>query len=166
MTSIVRSNSAARRRAVAVLLLAFFLLSTSCEKKAAVMYDRVALSKSSTSRGILGYSTPASSGGGGGREDYDKSPDSANVVLASLGQPDTLDARKIIRNGSLELLVNDVSRSVERIGSLATAAGGFVEKSTQTNSGSHAASVTLRIPAAHLDQVIAQIKALATTVDR
>ena len=161
-----RPRSAARRRAFAALLVAFFLLSTSCEKKAAVMPHRAALLKYSTSSATLGYSTPASSGGGGAGEDNDKSPESLSVALAASGQPDTLDTRKIIRNGSLDLLVNDVSQSVDRIGLLATAVGGFVEKSTQTNSGGHAASVTLRIPAARLDQVITQIRNLATTVDR
>lgn len=161
-----RPRSAARRRAFAVLLVVFALLSASCEyKRAEPMALYKARNSMPASRGasVEGYLSPAGGGGGG---DNDKSPASLSVALAASAQPDTLDARKIIRNGSLDLLVNDVGQSVDKIGSLATAAGGFVEKSTQTNSGSHAASVTLRIPAARLDQVIAQIKALATTVDR
>ncbi len=82
------------------------------------------------------------------------------------GQSESLDARKIIRNGSLELLVNDVGQAIAKIGSVATGLGGFVEKSTQTNSGGHSASITVRVPSARLDQAITQIKGLATTVDR
>jgi hypothetical protein len=103
------------------------------------------------------------SGGGGG--DSDKA-DRVNVALASSGQHDALDTRKIIRNGSLDLLVNDVGQSVVKIGSIVNDVGGFIEKSTQTNSGGHSASVTARVPAARLDQVISQIKNLATSVDR
>jgi hypothetical protein len=102
--------------------------------------------------------------GGGGGESVDKA--AVSVALVSSGESDTLDNRKIIRNGSLDLLVNDVGQSTTKIGSLVTALGGFVEKSSQTNSGGHSASVTVRVPAAHLDQAIAQIKGLATTVDR
>jgi hypothetical protein len=166
MISITTRHSAERRRASAALWVAFALLSTSCEKKAvpppAPPLAYTASRGGGAGDGIAHFSVPASIGGGGGGADQ-YSPD---VALASSRQLDTLDARKIIRNGALDLLVNDVSQSVDKIGSLAAAAGGFVEKSNQTNSGSHAASVTLRIPAARLDQVISQIKSLATTVDR
>jgi hypothetical protein len=111
-----------------------------------------------------GYNYFDVAGGGGG--DADKPPASPGVAFTASLQSDTLDARKIVRNGSLDLLVNDVGQSISKIGSIVTGVGGFVEKSTQTNSGGHSASVTVRIPAARLDQVIAQIKGLATTVDR
>ena len=124
------------------------------------------LSKSSASRSTaMNYFYAPSGGGGGGGGDSDKA-DRVNVALASSGQTDTLESRKIIRNGSLDLLVTDVGQSVAKIGSIVNGVGGFVEKSTQTNSGGHSASVTVRVPAAHLDQVISQIKTLATTVDR
>jgi hypothetical protein len=102
---------------------------------------------------------------GGGGSGFGMSPRIV-AALAFSGEPDALDTRKIIRNGSLELLVSDVGQSIIKIGSIATAVGGFVEKSTQTNSGGHSASVTVRIPAVRLDQVLAQIKGLATSVDR
>jgi len=163
MTSITAPGATAGWRALAPLLMAFVLLGTSCEKKAAPL----ALSKArstmpASNRGeALNYF--GAEGGGGG---YDRAPASVSVALASARQSDTLDARKIIRNGSLDLLVNDVSQSIDKIGSIVTGVGGFVEKSTQTNSGGHSASVTVRVPAARLDPVIVQIKALAATVDR
>lgn len=154
MTSITALRSAARRRATALLSVAFVLISISCEKKAALM---------SRYTGLSDYSASSGRGRGGGSSDKAAF---VSVALASPGQPDALDTRKIIRNGSLDLLVSDVGQSIEKIGSLVTAAGGFVEKSTQTNSGGHSASLTVRVPADRLDQVIAQIKALATNVDR
>jgi hypothetical protein len=172
MRSINRGRPTARRRSFVALLVAFVLLSTSCAKKAARMSRPAAPSKYSASQGndrtvrSLNYSMPASNGGGGGGEDFDKAPASVYVALASSEPPDTLDNRKIIRNGSLELLVNDVGQSIDKIGSIVNGVGGFIEKSTQLNSGSHSASVTVRIPAGRLDQVITQIKALATSVDR
>ncbi len=129
------------------------------------MSRSAALSKSDSTRSegaVEGYFGIVSGGGGS-----DKAPAaSVSVALASSGEPDTLATRKIIRNGSLDLLVNDVSQSIEKIGSIVTGVGGFVEKSTQTNSGGHSASITVRVPSARLDQAITQIKALATTVDR
>jgi uncharacterized protein DUF4349 len=165
MTLTTAPHAATRRRAFAALVVAFVLLSMSCEKKA-VYPSRATISKFVDTRagsGAVAFSYLGSGGGGG---DADKSPDSQRDVLVSLGQGDTPDNRKIIRNGSLDLLVNDVGQSIGKIGSLVTALGGFVEKSSQTNSGGHSASITVRVPAARLDQAIAQIKVLATTVDR
>ena len=166
MTRFISPRSAGRWRASAVLLLAFVSLSTSCEKKAADM----ALSRPRNS--MPASSRPETlgdfnhSGGSGRGEGYGQAPASVSVALASSGQSEPLDARKIIRNGSLELLVNDVGQSIAKIGSLVTALSGFVEKSTQTNSGGHSASITVRVPSARLDQAITQVKGLATTVDR
>jgi hypothetical protein len=165
MTSITALQSAASRRAFAALLLAFVLLSTSCEKKAALMKNSrpAAFSSFSETRISRGASASAMLGGGG-EGAYDKYPPDSSP--ASSGQSEPLDARKIIRNGSLDLLVSDVGQSIAKIGSLVTGLGGFVEKSTQTNSGGHSASIAVRVPSARLDQAITQIKGLATTVDR
>jgi hypothetical protein len=137
------------------MLAILFLLTTSCYKKAAPPMSRAPLSSYSASRNL---------GGGGGGESFDKQP--LSVALAASKQSDTLDTRKIIRNGLLDLLVNDVGQSIDKIETIVAGMGGFVEKSTQTNSGGHSASVTVRVPAARLDRVMAQIKGLATSVDR
>jgi uncharacterized protein DUF4349 len=155
-------RAGAYRRSFAALLAILSLLSVSCEKKAAPPPVAESRSILSASRRIQSYAAIGNGvvgGGGGGGEPI-------SVALASNGAPDALDTRRIIRNGSLDLLVNDVSQSIDKIGSIVTRVGGFVEKSSQTNSGGHSASVTVRVPAARLDPVIVQIKALATTVDR
>jgi hypothetical protein len=175
MTSMTAPRSDARRRAIVALAAAFVLLSSSCARKTAPMKSELMESSrplnystynETGARGqamsTSAFATAMLSGGGGA--DYDKYP--ADSSPASSGQPDTLDTRKIIRNGALDLLVNDVGQSIEKIGSIVKGAGGYVEKSTQSNSGSRSASVTVRIPAARLDQTIAQVKALAISVDR
>jgi hypothetical protein len=172
MTSIAAPHSAVRRRALAALSVALFLLSTSCEKKtapprqAAISTYKTGRAGGGGARSVSQISATASLGGGGGEGEFDNAPSSLSVALAASGQSDTPDTRKIVRNGSLDLLVNDVGQSIDKIGSIVNGAGGFVEKSTRTNSGSHSASVTVRVPAARLDQVITQIKGLATNVDR
>src|ERR1700690_2925633 len=127
MTPITTPHSATRRRAFAALLVAFVLLTMSWEKKAALMSRRgAAFSSFSESRG--GATAVMSLGEASGGGYADKSPNSPSVVLASLGQGDTPDNRKIVRHGSLDLLVNDFGQSVGQIGSLVSALGGFVEK--------------------------------------
>ncbi|MGP0019270.1 MAG: DUF4349 domain-containing protein [Candidatus Sulfotelmatobacter sp.] len=174
MTSTTALRSGSRRIVFAGLAVAFLLLSSSCEKKAAppaseLMQGRRPLAYSTFNETAHGQAKSTSAFatamlGGGVEGGYDKYPPDSSP--ASPGQPNALDARKIVRNGALDLLVNDVGQSIEKIGSIVKGAGGFVEKSTQSNSGSRSASVTVRIPAARLDSVITQVKTLAISVDR
>jgi hypothetical protein len=135
---------------VAFVLFAFVLLCAGCVKKAALQSQYRYLSQS-------------------GLADVDvipNAPRTFGAALVSVADLETQLPRKIIRNGSLELLVNDVGQSIAKVGFVVTQAGGYVEKSTQTNSGGHSANMTVRVPAARLDQVMAEVKGLATTVDR
>ena len=148
------ARPAACRWVSASLLAASFLLSLSCDKKMA-----------SVDRSVV-RSVPLKSGGGGYRYFGSAPASPVNVALASSGQSDNLVIRKIIRTGTLDLLVNDVGQSISKIGSIVIGVGGFVEKSTQTNSGGHSATMTVRVPPARLDQVMSELKGLATNVDR
>ena len=136
-----------RRPFAAFALIALGLLSVSCQKKLAPLV--------ASSRLML-------------RSDLREGTSKAGsyVARSSSGDSDIPVPRKIVRNGSLELLVSEVEQSITKIGSIVSEAGGYVEKSTQTNSGGHSANLTIRVPAARLDQVIAEVKRLATTVDR
>src|SRR5579864_7729245 len=110
-----------RRRGSAFALVVLMLLNLSCEKKAAPPPSQPDnFSKPKLTAGLTGAAFNYS---------Y-----SANAAPASPSEPDTFDTRKIIRNGSLELLVNDVAQSVARISAIVSGVGGFVEKTTQTNS--------------------------------
>lgn len=143
------------------LLVALCLSGASCEKKVAPL----------AKQRFMGLSQ----GGGGGVALRGYVTDSRASATASLGSDESVVSaaestqpitdRKIIRNGSLNLLVNDVDQSTQTITSIATAAGGFVEKATQTNTGGHSASITVRVPAQKLDQAMADVKRLATIVD-
>jgi len=100
-----------------------------------------------------------SGGGGQGRTIAQKALGPLDQVVEAATD------RKIIRNASLSLLVNDVSESAQKITSITSTAGGFIEKATQANTAGHAASITVRVPAQKLDQVMADIKRLATSVE-
>ncbi len=150
--AITGPHASGRRRYVAFALVALALLSVSCEKKAAPPAPE-------------GYFGQTSHGGGGGGADH-KNYARVSLALAAPGERENLSDRKIVRNGSLELLVNDVGQSITKIGSIVGGVGGFIEKSTQTHSGGRSANMTVRVPAGRLDQVIADVKRLATTVDR
>ena len=119
---------------------------------------------------LADVATPRSDGGGGGSAKVSGSlgltSSSASLALASPSPLASAPPRKIIRNGSLELLVNDVGQSIDKIASTAVAVGGYVEKSTQNNSGFRSASLTIRVPSARLDEAIADVKRLATVVER
>src|SRR3984957_5823808 len=54
----------------------------------------------------------------------------------------------------------------KKMASVVIGVGGFVETSTQTNSGGHSATMTVRVPPARLDQAMSELKGLATNVDR
>lgn len=156
-------SASGRRRYAAFALIVFVLWSVSCAKKKAPPPV------------LSGYFDATARGGGGGGAALHDYVGQLSVTLPSASpsatlvppdQSETSIPRKLIRNASLELLVNDVGQSIAKIGAIVSGVGGYVEKSMQTNSGGHSASMTVRVPAGRLDQVIADIKQLATTVDR
>ncbi len=89
------------------------------------------------------------SGGGGGGQDEESTSD-----------------RKLVRNATLNLVVNSPAQSSEKVIQLAQIAGGFLVTS-QVNGGTDAtyASLTIRVPAAKFDQLRAQIRQLGLRVD-
>jgi hypothetical protein len=83
--------------------------------------------------------------------------------LVSAQTETTPVSRKIVRNGSLELVVTDVEQASRKIRTIVDGVGGFVEKLAQTHVGGHTAVITVRVPADRLDPAMAQIKSLAAT---
>jgi len=148
----VAFQTAARRRVFVTLAAVSFLLSISCAKKVSLPAQQAST-----------YITAQGGGGGGDKPrsvrklDVSPSAEQADIVTGS---------RKIVRNGSLELLVNDVDQAVGKIRAIVDGMGGFVEKSTQTNTVGHAAGITVRVPTGRLDQAMSEVKNLAINVER
>jgi hypothetical protein len=74
---------------------------------------------------------------------------------------------QVIQTGSVSVRVarGDLQTSLDRLGSLATGLGGFVQSSSSQGSGKTATgSATLRVPTAQFDQLLAQVKQLGRTL--
>ena len=138
------------RIALVIAAVVCLLASSACEK--------LALEKRSA-RPLADYSIQADVSPG------PEGNDKTRLRLVS-AQTSATAPRKIIRNGSLEVTVADVDRASAQIRSIVEGLGGFVEKSSQTNVGGHTATVTARVPAESLDRAIAQVKSVASSVDR
>jgi uncharacterized protein DUF4349 len=76
--------------------------------------------------------------------------------------------RQIIRTGSLEIIANDPLQATEQLRNLATNFSGFVVSSNVNGSdeGMRSAQVSMRVPAEHFDEVRAQVRKLAKTVEQ
>ena len=154
----MRSLRPVPRGAVASLLIALLLASGGCAKRV-MQYATTAQDSTTSSSGYLGR--PSQGGGGGGGDGIHGT---RRLVAAQLETNNA--SRKIVRNGSLDLVVGDVDQAGNKIRGIIDGMGGFVEKSTQTNTGGHAAVMSVRVPAEKLEQTISQIKSMAITVDR
>lgn len=75
--------------------------------------------------------------------------------------------RTVIRTGQVQLQVESVADSFERVRQLAEANGGFVADSTIYGGGGKegSASLTLRVPSERFGQVMADLQALGVEVD-
>ena len=91
------------------------------------------------------YAKVEGGGGGGG-------------VLTSIAEA---DGPKIVRTAELNLLVADCGATLKKIEGLAAAENGMVQASTLED---NSASITLRVPAAELDDVRAKLRNFATRV--
>ncbi|MFA6604191.1 MAG: DUF4349 domain-containing protein [Patescibacteria group bacterium] len=74
--------------------------------------------------------------------------------------------QKIIKNGSLQLVVDDVSAATAKITAAASGKGGFTQNSTITEraDGTHSGYITIRVPAGDFETLMAEIKTFATAV--
>lgn len=85
--------------------------------------------------------------------------DSGNIALIEKAAAD----RMVVYTGTMRLEVNDTEATVAKIADLLRANQGYISSRTlsRTGSGKMQGSVTIRVPAAALDSVLSQIKALA-----
>lgn len=123
---------------------------------------------------LTGRSEGGASGGVAPQPPSDASSAKSNAAApASSGAPSgggaalpsTDTNRLLIRTGSVDLIVKSVTETTEATRKAATAAGGFVSDSTIGGSGrDQSATLTLRIPANRLDEVVTQLQSLAIEV--
>ena len=89
-------------------------------------------------------------------------------AAASEGKPGAPPAnldRKIIRTGTMELVVKDAPAAVQQLQALAEGLGGYVESSNLTQAGdSMNGTIKLRIPAARFDQARAGARGIGVRV--
>ncbi|MEK7620272.1 MAG: DUF4349 domain-containing protein [Patescibacteria group bacterium] len=76
--------------------------------------------------------------------------------------------QKIIKTGSLDLVVDKAEQSLSDVESIATEKGGYVETSTlqEHEDGTKSGYVTIRVPADQYDITMASVKELAVVVER
>jgi hypothetical protein len=76
----------------------------------------------------------------------------------------TVDARLIARTGEVDMRVRDLQRAFNAVGAIATREGGYVADSNNSASsathGTYAATLTLRVPAAHFPATMDALAAL------
>lgn len=87
----------------------------------------------------------------------------------SQGLPETqVSDRKIVKNGSLSLLVKKVEDAASVVASIAEQSEGFVQSSNvyEGVSGSKSGSITIRVPSLYFDETVAELKKIAVEVQR
>jgi len=112
-----------------------------------------------------------------------RAPTGVDYAYSTLGgvpggvRPDSVDSRlesgvdntnrQVIRSGTLEIIVTDPLQAAEQLRDLASQFSGFVVSSKVNGSDERArsAQVTMRIPAKHLDEARAQVRAIAKAVE-
>jgi hypothetical protein len=109
---------------------------------------------------------------------YDSAPSAAppmaesSIIMPDAGGSAAVDAdghavtQRIIKNGELELRVQDTSQAMTAVQTLMSEKNGFVESSSISDSGEGArtAYMTLRIPAASFESVVSELKSISTLV--
>jgi Domain of unknown function (DUF4349) len=106
---------------------------------------------------------PDAEGAGAGR------PVAAPVPQATPAQPGdgigAADAALIVRTGTLELQVKDITGVVARARDFVASLGGYVAGSEESNQGEkHTAAITYRVPVARWQEAITELRGLADQV--
>jgi len=162
-------NGAGRRRSAVVLLVGLWamVVVAACGSagSAAAPYREAAPA--------VGGPVPlASSGGGspgsgstGGSQSGNGSGSGSNVGNNG-DQVAVLNDAKIVRTGSLELQVQDVTKALTAARDAISSLGGYIGASQQQRTdGKTIASVTYRIPVARWDDALAALHGLGTLID-
>ncbi len=98
----------------------------------------------------------------------ESSKEGSVISQTAQAQEGQLTQRKIIKNGSLSLLVKKIEDSVQSIQSLTKTFGGFVTSSQvyENSAGMKSGTITIRFPADRFEEAMAAIKNFAVKVER
>ncbi len=127
----------------------------------------------STSGSVTGYSEPYMMGVPMMAEEASYDSTSKNSIrisppipAPSAGQTAGEVDQKIIKNGSLTLVVDNVSETIESLTQLSKTVGGFVQTSDvfEGTNGQKSGNITLRIPSSGFETALKQAKDMATFV--
>src|SRR5512146_361158 len=95
--------------------------------------------------------------------------DSAHVTASLVSEAPAANVdRKIVRNAELELVVANVNAATERVRTVVQAVGGYIEKASleEDTERQSMGAIVVRVPAARLDQSMAELKKLSLRVRR
>ena len=88
-----------------------------------------------------------------------------NATVAAVSSAASED-RKLVRTGAMDLVVKNPGESAEKIRQLADRMGGFLQSSQVAgSSNSMSASVTIRVPAARLEEARSEVRKLGLRVE-
>jgi hypothetical protein len=91
-------------------------------------------------------------------------PGAASPASDTSQAASSLAATRVVRTGQLSLVVPVVTTAMQRLTSLATTTGGYVQRSdTTTNGGVPQGDITLRVPAARFEAAVTAAQRLGRT---
>jgi type II secretory pathway pseudopilin PulG len=93
-------------------------------------------------------------------------PEAPLSNAASQPPPPAQPLRRVVRKGSVALIVNDPAQAVESVRAVAARFGGYVEsvRFSDQGAGAREASIAIRVPAARFDETRRQVRALGERV--
>jgi archaellum component FlaC len=149
----------AKVRIAAVALLVFTLIMTSCGASKSNLELADSSSYGINLRTDIALSNGGKATGGTGYEEVGYPKDSPTVAI------DTEVQRMIVRNGNMEMLVENIPDVVKRISDLANRNGGYVVTTRQWQTDNRVCGeISIRIPAELFDDIIKQLSDMAIDV--
>ncbi|HLV87137.1 MAG TPA: DUF4349 domain-containing protein [Candidatus Sulfotelmatobacter sp.] len=110
--------------------------------------------------GTAAYSSPTLEAKSPAQPASDSAP-----AAAPAAKLDAAVARKIVRTGSMQIVVQHPSEAVDRITALTQSLGGYVQSADGGGDTATEATLTIRVPAAQFDRVRAEIRKLGLRVE-
>jgi len=156
---------------VALAIIGFLTLAAIAFKSGGSALNRgVSLVQTTKSSGMMGLAAPMAPS-----YDLAQEADESYSYRAEMmypvpepraGQTAAEVDQKIIKNGSLQMVVMDVGEAATRIAAAAAGKGGFVQSSsiTERADGTHYGQISVRVPAKEFEASMAEIKGYAETV--